>query len=286
VSWTIALVQMDCVTGDTEANLIRIAARAAEAAERGAQLVLFPECATTGYFVADRIASLAEPVPGPSSERLERLARSTGAHLMVGMIERADDRYFDDAILFTPEGGRHVYRKTHLFGPERVIFTPGDQPVVVQTALGRLGLSVCYDLMFPEFIRSLVLKGAQVVLNATDWITDAWQSSMGWSADTVSSLARIRALENGVYVAMADRAGMEAGWRSLGGSTVAAPTGRVLATLGVDEGTATASIDLASADLARWSELATYFRDRRPELYERSVARASTRPGSHRPHRR
>lgn len=153
---------------------------------------------------------------------------------MVGMIERAEDRYFDDAILFTPEGGRHVYRKTHLFGPEGAIFTPGDQPVVVQTALGRLGLSVCYDLMFPEFIRSLVLKGAQVVLNATDWITDAWQSSMGWSADTVSSLARIRALENGVYVAMADRAGMEAGWRSLGGSTVAAPTGRVLATLGVD----------------------------------------------------
>ena len=86
---------MDCVTGDTEANLIRIAARAAEAAERGAQLVLFPECATTGYFVADRIASLAEPVPGPSSERLARLARSTGVHLMVGMIERAEDVLHD-----------------------------------------------------------------------------------------------------------------------------------------------------------------------------------------------
>ena len=109
MSWTIVLVQMDCVAGDTEANLIRIAARAAEAAERGAQLVLFPECATTGYFVADRIESLAESVPGPSSERLARLAHGTGVHLMVGMIERAEGKYFDDAILFTPDGDQHVY---------------------------------------------------------------------------------------------------------------------------------------------------------------------------------
>jgi predicted amidohydrolase len=274
VSWTIALVQMDCVVGDIEANLLRIAVRTAEAAKRGAQLVLFPECATTGYFVADRIASLAEPVPGPSSEELARLAHSTGVYLMVGMIEHAEGRYYDDAILFTPDGDYCVYRKTHLFGAERAIFAPGDKPVVVDTALGRLGLTVCYDLMFPEFIRSLVLSGAQTVLNATDWITDAWQSAMGWSGDTVSSLVRIRALENGVHVAMAGRVGIEGGWSSLGGSTFAAPTGRILATLGADEGIATATIDIASADFARWSEVASYVRDRRPELYERTVVRA------------
>ena len=182
MSWTIALVQMDCVAGDTEANLARIESRAKEVAERGAQLVLFPECATTGYFVADRIASLAETVPGPSSERLARLARSTGIHAMVGTIERAEGKYLDDAVQFTPEGDPHVYRKTHLFGPERAVFTPGDQPVVVDTALGRLGLSVCDDLMFPEFIPSLVLNGAQVVLNATDWISDLRQSSLGRAA--------------------------------------------------------------------------------------------------------
>ena len=137
---------------------------------------------------------------------------------MVGMIERAEGKYFDDAVLFRPEGDLNVYRKTHLFGPERAVFTPGDQPVVVETALGRLGLSVCYDLMFPEFIRSLVLNRAQVVLNATDWISDVWQSSLGWGGDTVSALARIRALEKGVHAAIADRAGVEAGWRNLGRS--------------------------------------------------------------------
>jgi predicted amidohydrolase len=101
---------------------------------------------------------------------------------MVGTIERAEGKYLDDAVQFTPEGDPHVYRKTHLFGPERAVFTPGDQPVVVDTALGRLGLSVCDDLMFPEFIRSLVLNGAQVVLNATDWISDLRQSSLGRAA--------------------------------------------------------------------------------------------------------
>jgi len=274
MSWILALVQMDCVAGDVAANLQRIVASATEAAERGAQLVLFPECATTGYFVADRIADLAEPIPGPSSEHLARLARRTGLHLMVGMIERAGDKYYDDAVLFTPDGGYHIYRKTHLFGPERAIFTPGEQPVVVDTVLGRVGLTVCYDLMFPEFIRTLVLGGAQIILNATDWITDTWQSTVGWDGDTVASLVRIRALENGVHVAMADRAGVEAGWRSLGGSTVAAPTGRVLASLGADEGLALATIDVASSDFVRWSEVATYMHDRRPELYARSIARA------------
>ena len=274
MSWTIALVQMDCAPGDVEANLSKIEARAVEAAGAGARLVVFPECATTGYFVADRLASLAEPLPGPSSERLSGLARSLNVHLMVGMIERAQDRSYDDAVLFTPEGTLHAYRKTHLFGSERAVFTAGDCPVVVETALGRLGLTICYDLMFPEFIRRLALDGAQVILNATDWITDAWQTSMGWNRDTVSSLARIRALENGVHVAMADRVGVEAGWISLGGSTVASPTGRALATLGADEGVALATIDLSNADLGRWSELATYLRDRRPELYEGNAGRA------------
>ena len=140
--------------------------------------------------------------------------------------------------------------------------------MVVETKLGRLGLTVCYDLMFPEFIRTLVLDGAEVVLNATDWITNDWQSTMGWNSDTVGALARIRALENGVHVAMADRAGTEQGWRSLGGSTVASPTGRALANLGTDEGLAIARIETDCPDLARWSQVATYLPDRRLELYK------------------
>jgi predicted amidohydrolase len=269
MSWTVGIVQMDCALGDVAANLARIEARAHEAVRRGADLVLFPECATTGYFVADRIATLAEPIPGPSSERLAALARTTGAHLVVGMIEAADGVFYDDAVLFAPDGGLTVYRKVHLFGPERAVFAPGDRAVIADTSLGRIGLTVCYDLMFPEYIRALALDGATVILNATDWIADDWQRGMGWGRDSVVALARVRALENGVHLAMADRAGVEQGWTSLGGSTVAAPTGRALAALGDDDDMAVATIESGSADLARWSEVATYLADRRPELYGR-----------------
>ncbi|HVV94903.1 MAG TPA: carbon-nitrogen hydrolase family protein [Hyphomicrobiales bacterium] len=270
MSWNIGIVQMDCVTGDLAANLARIEGRTREAVAQGAGLVLFPECATTGYFVADRIAALAEPIPGPSSRRLAALARATGAHLVVGMIEAADGVFYDDAVLFAPDGALTVYRKAHLFGPERAVFAAGNRAVVAETRLGRLGLTVCYDLMFPEYIRALVLDGAEMILNATDWISDDWQRGMGWGTDSVVALARTRALENGVHVAMADRAGVEAGWTSLGGSTVAAPTGRALAALGADEDMAVATIETGSIDLARWSEVATYLPDRRPELYGRS----------------
>jgi predicted amidohydrolase len=271
--WKLAVVQMDCIVGEIERNLGRIEDLTTQAASDGANLVVFPECATTGYFVADRVEGLAEPIPGPSSRRLQSLAQKFGMYLMVGMIEAADGTHYDDAILFAPNGDLHVYRKTHLFGPEREIYSPGDRPVVVDTPLGRLALTVCYDLMFPEYIRSLVLDGARVILNSTDWITNPWQTTMGWEESTVSSLARIRALENGVYVAMADRVGEEAGWTSLGGSTIASPTGRAVVVLGSQEGIGAAHVDLDSPDLARWAEIATYLQDRRPELYERSTAR-------------
>jgi predicted amidohydrolase len=270
--WNLAVVQMNCFVGETEPNLDRIEELTTEAASQGANLTVFPECITTGYFVADQIERLAEPIPGPSSERLKALARTTGLHLVVGMIEAAEGRYYDDAVLFVPDGDVHVYRKTHLFGPERQVYTPAEKSVVVDTSVGRLALTVCYDLIFPEYIRSLVLDGARVILNCTDWITNPWQTSMGWEASTVSSLVRTRALENGVYVAMADRVGEEDGWTSLGGSTIASPTGRPLVELGDEEGIGMGQIDLESPDLAKWAEVATYLQDRRPELYERRRA--------------
>jgi predicted amidohydrolase len=269
MSWTIGIVQMDCVLGDVAANLARIEAHAGEATRRGADLVMFPECATTGYFLGDRIAALAEPIPGPSSVRLAALARATSAHLVVGLIEAADGVYYDDAVLFAPDGACTVYRKTHLFGPERAVFAAGERTVVAETQLGRLGLTVCYDLMFPEFVRALVLDGATMILNVTDWISDDWQRGMGWGRDSVVALARTRALENGVHVAMADRVGIEGGWTSLGGSTVASPTGQALVALGAEEDIAVAKVETGSVDLARWSEVATYLADRRPELYGR-----------------
>ena len=132
--------------------------------------------------------------------------------------------------MLAPDGSLHgAYRKVHLFSAEREAFTPGAEPALFDIAGTRVALTICYDLIFPEYIRRLVLEGAQVILNSTDWITNDWQRSLGWGGNVVAGLVATRALENTVHVAMADRVGVEEGWKSLGHSCIAAPSGAHLA---------------------------------------------------------
>lgn len=267
----VAVVQMDCVLGDVEANLAHIDGLVRRAAgDHGAELVILPECATTGYFVGERVHELATPADGPVTERLARLADHLGIHLAVGLIEAAGEDAYDSLALFAPGAGlRAMYRKIHLFAGERRLFATGDTPVLVDTPLGRLGLTICYDLMFPEFVRGLVLEGAELIVNGTDWITDPWQVGMGWTGESVRALARTRALENGVHVAMAARVGDEAGFTSVGHSTIASPSGAVLAGLAGEEAIGVAQVTDPTPDLDRWRSYATYLADRRPDLYAR-----------------
>lgn len=279
----VAVVQMDCQLGDVAANLEHIEALASTAAQRleelsgrdAAQapaperLIVFPECATTGYFVGERARELAEPADGPTNARLAGLASTLGAHLVVGVIEAAGPDVYDALALISPGDGLLAsYRKVHLFAGEKAVFGVGDKPCLVDTAFGRVALTICYDLMFPEYVRGLVLSGAGLIINGTDWITDPWQTAQGWTGESVRALCQVRGLENGVHVAMADRVGVEAGFTSLGHSTIAGPTGAVLATLGDEEGIAVARVADPTEDLERWRSYATYLRDRRPALYE------------------
>ena len=168
VAWTLAVAQMDCATGDTEANLATIARFASEAAVQQVDLAVFPECATTGYFLGD--------------------------------------------------------------------------------------------------------LGAELIVNSTNWIADAYQQeTWGWSGPVTQGLAATRALENGTFVAMANRVGEEElapglSFTSLGHSCIAGPSGKILAALTDGEGLAVARIDIAQEDLDRWRAIATYRADRRPEL--------------------
>ena len=270
----IAVAQMDCVTGDVTANVAKIGDLAAAGRRLGAELVVFPECATTGYFLGDRLGELAEPPDGPTAQRLAAIARANGIHLAVGAYTQDEDAVRNSQLLFDPDGNAlAVYHKAHLFASERIACRPGDRPVAVETALGRLGLTICYDLIFPDYARRLVELGAEIVINSTNWIADAYQREVwGWAGPTAQSLAAVRALENGIVLAMADRVGREAldkdlVFDSLGHSMIAGPSGRILASVPSGEGVAVARIDYAEADLARWRAIATYRADRRPELY-------------------
>ncbi len=268
MSFKLAVVQMDCVLGDVAANLARANSLVAAAAAQGASVAVLPELATTGYFVGDRIGALAEPIPGPTTDALGRIAQRHRCYIMAGMIEQGQDCFYNSAALLAPDGSLHgAYRKVHLFSAEREAFTPGTEPALFDIGGTRVALTICYDLIFPEYIRRLVLEGAQVILNSTDWITNDWQRGLGWSGTVVSGLVATRALENTVHVAMADRVGVEEGWKSLGHSCIAAPSGGLLAKVDEGEGVAVASLELDHPDWQQWRTVATYLDDRQPDLY-------------------
>ncbi|MEQ8897258.1 MAG: carbon-nitrogen hydrolase family protein [Roseovarius sp.] len=265
----VSVAQMHCVPGDVEANLGIIEKLVALAAQEGAKLIVLPEMATTGYFISDRLNELAEEEDGPTSRRLGEIAKRHGAYLVVGAPIREEGKFFDAQLMFSAEGERiATYRKAHLFSAEREWFSAGDTPLVVGTPIGRIGLTVCYDLIFPEYVRKLTDMGADLIINSTNWITNEFQRQRwGWDAPTVTALAKTRALENGVWLAMSCCVGPEWEFDSIGHSCIVAPSGKVVASLGRSIGTATHEAVFQEEDLDRWRALATYRADRRPELY-------------------
>src|SRR5262249_54442067 len=149
-SWTIAGVQMDCRFGEVATNLDAVRRGLARAAERGAKLVVFPECALTGYCFRSKGEALphAQPLPGPASEALAPDCRARGVFAVVGMLERgAGDALFNACMLVGPGGLIGGYRKVHLpyLGVDRFT-THGDRPFAVHDLGGlRVGINICYD---------------------------------------------------------------------------------------------------------------------------------------------
>lgn len=242
----ISVVQMECVLGDTRANVARIERHVAAAASQGAEIVVIPEMATTGYFVLESLDALAEPIPGPTTSRLGAIAQAHGVYVACGMAERDGTRFYNSAVLVSPAGaliGR--YRKVHLWADDTKHFARGQDLGIVDTPHGRIGLTICYDLMFPEYIRALVLNGARIILNATDWVTPEPRIDwLGWSGRVTSALASARAIETRAVVAMANRVGVEAGYTSLGYSCICSQRGAVLGLVEQGEGIATASVEV------------------------------------------
>ncbi len=224
----VAAVQMDPQLGAVAANLATITARLREAADGGARLVVFPECALTGYGFASRVeaTAFAEPVPGPSTRALIAVCEELDLFVVVGLLERDGDRLFNVATLLGPEGVVGTYRKIHLpfLGVDR--FTdPGDRPLAIFEAAGiKLGLHICYDGSFPETGRVLTLLGADILVLATNWPVQ--------STSTAEHLPACRAIENVVYVMAVDRVGTERGCEFAGRSSIADPDGNIITLAG------------------------------------------------------
>jgi len=220
---------------DVAANVATAERLLLEAADGGADLAALPE--TFAYLGSStgRIAA-AEPIPGPLTERLANVARDRGLWVLGGsLIERDGDRIYNTCPLFDRDGELVArYRKIHLFDVEipgqppfreSATFTPGDQLVTHETDVGRIGLSICYDLRFPELYRGLMVLGAEVLS-----VPAQFQHETG--KDHWEVLLRARAIENQCYVAATGQWGTfgppEKGRRSFGNSMVVDPWGRVV----------------------------------------------------------
>lgn len=252
----VAAVQMESGP-DLAANLIRARALVAEAAARHARLVVLPEVfAWRGP--RDAEDGVASPIPGPVSDFLRGLAAELRVTIVGGsFLERSDEagRSFNTSILVDPEGAiRAVYRKMHLFDvdlPGRVTVResdgriPGTEVVTAPTEVGTVGMSICYDLRFPELFRRLALAGATIVT-----IPSAFTAHTG--AAHWEPLLRARAIENQVFVIAPNQTGTSPhGFRDHGHSMVVDPWGTVLARAGEAEAVVTAELDLDHLERVR-----------------------------------
>ncbi|MGH9398340.1 MAG: carbon-nitrogen hydrolase family protein, partial [Terriglobia bacterium] len=155
----IAVVQMDVTLLNKEANLGKVLDRLKVAARSGARIIIFPECALTGYCFAslDEARPAAESIPGPSTQAIARLTRELGCTAIVGMLEMDGQEIYNAAAVIRPEGIPGSFRKIHLpyLGVDRFV-TPGDRPfAALNTPHGKVGITICYDASFPEAGRVL-----------------------------------------------------------------------------------------------------------------------------------
>ncbi len=206
----------------------RLAVAVRAAAAQGAQLVVLPELAPSGYCFVDREEAWAagEPLDGPSVTALRQVSEDLALTVVVGVALREAESLYNAAVVLEDGAVLGVYRKSHLWGREKIFFTPGDQrPLVVPTRCGVLAVLVCYDLEFPEVVRAAAEAGAEIVTAPVNW------PNLGHPDDQRAIevvKAQAVAAYYGLHVVVADRAGEERGTRWLGGSCIIAPTGYLL----------------------------------------------------------
>ncbi|MDQ6624406.1 MAG: carbon-nitrogen family hydrolase [Verrucomicrobiota bacterium] len=262
----IAVAQIDCVVGDIASNVRKMREFAERAKAAGADWVVFPEMSDTGYVMSVVREKAARWSEGAVPE-LQAAAQKHSLGIIAGVSERTDDCIFNTQVVIDRNGAIvGKYRKTHLFSPapieEHKCFAAGDERSTVATDGLRFGLSICYDLRFPEFYRGLACEnGANVFI-----ISSAWPFPR---VEHLRVLATARAIENQSYVVLANRVGTDNGITFCGSSAIIDPYGIIIAAAAADR--EELILGEASDELLRSvRERMPVFAHRRPALYPRS----------------
>ena len=259
-------------------NLRRGLNAAEEAAARGAALVCFAELCFEPFYPQARAPSgyqaLAEPVPGPTTEAFAALARRLGVVVVLNLFELAGDRCYDTSPVIDADGSllgrtRMVHITDYDGFHERGYYTPGDTGApVYSTRAGRVGVAICYDRHFPEYLRALALGGADLVLVPQAGTVGEWPEGL------FEAEMRVAAFQNGYFVALCNRVGADGRLEFAGESFVTAPDGTVVARAPrAEEHLLMADVDLTVAARSHARQL--FMRDRRPELYSQWLSQPS-----------
>ena len=263
----VALAQISCKQGDKAENIKKIERNVIQAKKQGADLVIFPELSLTGYTLRDRVYELAETIPGCSIGILEKIAKRARVHLVVGMpelSEKTQATIYNTAVLIGPNGSIGKYRKmylpTHSVFEEKRYFRLGYQTAAIDTELGIIGLTICYDVFFPEVSRLTRLKGAKLIIciSASPAVRRAF----------FETLTAARAIENTAFLAYVNLVGVENGLQFWGGSRLIGPNGKNIVKAKYDE----EDLVVGEVDYADIDPVETFvptLRDLRPEFFDK-----------------
>jgi N-carbamoylputrescine amidase len=275
----IALIQQHA-TADKAANIRRGLAAVDEAAKHGAEVAVFAELGFERFYpqrpADDDALALAEPVPGPLTDAFAERARRHGLVIVLNLYERDGGQAYDCSPVIDADGRllgrtRMIHITEYACFHEQGYYTPGDTGApVYRTRAGTIGVAICYDRHYPEYMRALAVAGADLVVVPQAGAVGEWPDGL-YEAEM-----QVAAFQNGYYTALCNRVGEEECLTFSGESFICAPDGRVIAraAAGVD---AILYADLDLAQTARSHARRLFLRDRRPDLYAAWIAPVDAR---------
>ena len=269
---------------DRKRNLDRALEMMREAARRQARVIVFPELAIDRFFPRRRgdagAREMAEPIPGPTTEAVRALARELSLVTVFNLYERGNDERYYDASPVIDRDGRlcgvtrmvHITQYEGFWEQDYYDSAPAAAPPVYDTGVARLGVAICYDRHYPEYMRSLGLAGVELVAIPQAGTAGEWPEGM------FEAEVRTAAFQNGYFAALCNRVGEEGELRFSGHSFVVDPEGRILGqALGGEEDLLVVDLDLSLVATSTARRL--FFRDRRPESYRGLVEPHRSRTG-------
>jgi predicted amidohydrolase len=260
-----ALAQFPCKIGNKQYNINKIAKHTKQAKKQKADIIIFPEMSLTGYTTRDLTYELAEEIPGPSTEKIGKIAKKENLYVIYGTPERSEKGkaiLYNSAVLTGPEGYIGKYRKMHLpthsVFEEKRYFRLGYKTPIFETNIGKLGIIICYDIFFPETTRALRLQGAKFIICIS--------ASPAVRKIFFETLTTARAIENTCFLAYVNLVGIENGLQFWGGSRLISPSGTIITQSRYDKEDISFG-NVNYEDLRPIEAFVPTLRDLRPELY-------------------